>query len=92
VRRTERRLLRIGDELARLKNEEELAAGELNMHRHIDDDMRRDAAVSEAPADRADAYQSGKDVARFERVLTRINRRRARLEERRRRLLGRLGD
>ena len=92
MRRAERRLLRINDELARLNSEEELAAGELNMHRHIDDDTRRDAAVSEAPADRAEAYQSAKDVARFEKVIARIRRRRERLEARRRKLLGRLGD
>lgn len=85
-------MLQLNDELARLRKEEELAAGELEMHRHLDDDTRRDAAVSDSPADRADAYQSGKDVARFERVLERIRRHRARLEEKRQRLLDRLGE
>jgi hypothetical protein len=88
----ERRLLRLNDELERLAEEERLAAGELEMHRHLDDDARRDAAVSDSPVDRADAYQSGKEVARFERVLVRIRGRRAKLEMKRQRLTGLLGD
>ena len=88
----ERRLLRLNDELERLADEERLAAGELEMHRHLDDDARRDAAVSDSPVDRADAYQSGKEVARFERVLVRIRGRRAKLEMKRQRLTGLLGD
>jgi len=92
MKRVERRLLRLGDELERLAEEERLAVGELEMHRHLDDDARRDAAVSDSPVDRADAYQSGKEVARFERVLERIRRRRTKLEVKRQRLTGLLGD
>lgn len=89
--RTERRLARLTDELERLRREEELVAGELEMHRHIDDDARRDAAVHGTPGDRADAYQTEKDVRRFERALDGLRRKRERLEARRDRLLLRLG-
>ena len=90
MRRIERRILRINDELAGLRREEALVAGELEMHRHLDDDARRDAAVSDSPVDRADAYQSGKDVTRFLRLLSRIRKRREQIEGKRRRLLARL--
>ena len=89
---SERRVLRINDELVRLRREEQLTLGELEMHRHIDDDAVRDAAVTDSPEDRADARRTGQDVARFERVLERLRQRIANLEERRRRLLARLED
>ncbi len=92
MKRIERRLLRITDELAALSREEELVRGELEMHRHLDDDARRDAAVYETPVERANAYETRKDVDRFKRALAEIARRRERLEERRLRLLRRLGD
>lgn len=88
---TQRRLLRVNRELERLRREEELTAGELEMHRHIDDDAQRDAAVHGTPADRADAYRTERDVSRFRRALEDIRHRRRRLEARRDRLLDKLG-
>jgi hypothetical protein len=90
VKRVERRLLKIADELEALAQEEALVAGELEMHRHLDDDAQRDAAVHDTPGDRAEAYETRKDVARFRRTLERISERRARLEQEREALVRRL--
>ncbi len=90
--RLERKLFQLGDELARLAEEERLVAEELTYHRHLADDAARDAAVSGAPLDRREAGLVAADVARFERRLAELQRRRRSLEERRRELLRRLGD
>jgi hypothetical protein len=91
VKRVERRLLRINDALAALAREEALVAGELEMHRHLDDDAQRDAAVYDSPGHKAEAYESRKDVARFRRALEGIRGKRSRLERKRLELLQRLG-
>jgi hypothetical protein len=91
MRRDERRLLRISDELLRLRREEQLVAGELEMHRHLADDAARDAAVYEG-LERAEARDAMKDVAALERALATTRDAIANLEERRSRLLARLGD
>ena len=85
------RLFRLNEHLGRLAAEERQAAAELEVHRHLDDDARRDAAVSGSPIDREDARDTGADVARFERLVADLQRRRERLEAKRERLLGRLG-
>jgi chromosome segregation ATPase len=92
MRRTERRLFKLNEELARLRRELELTRGELGMHSHLLDDYRRDAAVTDAPADRADARASAKDVDRLRTALESVERRIARLETSRARLLASLGD
>jgi chromosome segregation ATPase len=92
MRRTERRLFKLNEELARLRREEELTRGELGMHSHLLDDFQRDAAVTDAPADRADARQSAKDVSRLQSALESVQRRIARAEEARAQLLSRLGE
>ena len=61
------------------------------MHRHLEDDARRDAAVSESPIDREDARDTAADVARFSGLVAELRRRRGRLEAKRDRLLTRLG-
>jgi len=38
-----RRLFRLNERLGRLAEDERLAAAELEVHRHLDDDARRDA-------------------------------------------------
>jgi hypothetical protein len=86
-----RRLFRLNERLARLAEEERRAAAELEVHRHLDDDARRDAAVSGSPIDREDARDTAADVARFERLVANLQRRRRRLEAKRDRLLARLG-
>jgi hypothetical protein len=91
MNRLHKRLFRIGDALSRLAEEERLVAAELEVNRHLDDDARRDAAVGGSPLDREDARETAADVARGERLLSELGRRRVRLEARRRRLLARLG-
>jgi hypothetical protein len=87
----ERRIFRINERLGRLTEDERLAAAELEVHRHLDDDARRDAAVSDSPIDREDARDTASDVARFERLLVSLQEKRRRLEAKRDRLLARLG-
>lgn len=92
MRGIEKKLLRLNGRIAELQREERLVEEELAFHRHIDDDAQRDAAVSGMPADVSEARATAADVARFERALRNLRRRRAELEERREGLLGRLGD
>ena len=91
MRRSERRLFRLNDELHRLQHDVELTAGELEMHRHLDDDARRDAAVSDSPLDRSEADQTARDVQRMETALRSLRRRITAIEHRRERLLAKLG-
>jgi hypothetical protein len=88
--RLHQRLFRLNERIARLADEERQAAAELEVHRHLDDDARRDAAVSESPIDREGARDTAADVARFERLLAGLQRQRGRLEAKRDRLLSRL--
>ena len=88
----ETRLFRINDALEALDREEQLVAEELRYHRHIDDDARRDAVVSDDWHDRSFARNTSADVARFEKALAEVKERRARLERKRAKLLKRLGD
>lgn len=78
--RLERKLLAVMDELDRLGREEEQVDAELSFHRLINDDVVRDAAVSELDADRREAGATSADVRRFERRLAEIAARRAKLE------------
>lgn len=90
MRRIERRLFGVNDEIAALEMDERLAEEELVIHRHLDDDTQRDAAVSGNPMDRADARETSGDVRRFELHLAQMRRRRAILEAKRDRLIKRL--
>ncbi len=90
MRRIERKLFQLGDEIETLLRAEELATEELIYHQHLNDDAQRDAAVSDHPIDRADARETGGDVARFEKHLDDLRRRRAKLEAKRQRYLKRL--
>ena len=90
MRWIERRLLRLSDEIERLRREEELTAGELGMHQHLADDAIRDAAVSDHPAERAEARQTRKDAARLESSLVDVRRKIDRLNAKRDQLLERL--
>ena len=86
-----RRLFRLNERLAHLAEDERRATAELEVHRHLDDDARRDAAVGGSPLDREDARDTASDVARFERLLAGLQEERHRLEAKRDRLLARLG-
>ncbi len=90
MRRIEKKLFALNDRLAGLRHERDQVEAELSMHRHINDDAQRDAAGGHA-ADRAEAHETAADVARFERHLRKLDAIEHRLEQRRRRLLGRLG-
>ncbi len=90
MRRIERRLFAINDEIAALLRDERLAEEELNFHRHLDDDTQRDAAVSGNPMDRADARQTAGDVKRFEIHLAQLRRKRSILEAKRDKLVKKL--
>jgi hypothetical protein len=65
--RREERIFRINDEIAALVRDEHHAHEELIVLGHLDDDARRDAAVSDSPIDAADARATTGDVARMER-------------------------
>jgi hypothetical protein len=89
MRRLERKMLRVLDEMGRVREEIRLTEEELNVHRHLDDDARRDAAVG-GPIEREDARITGADVARFEEVLSDLRSRLETLEAEHRRLAARL--
>ncbi len=91
MRRIERRLFQLNDEIAALRRDEELAREELIFHEHLNDDAQRDAIVSDSPIDRADARETGADVARFKRHIAKIEKTRLRLEAQRDRLIDKLG-
>jgi hypothetical protein len=83
--------MRINDELQQLRREEELAEGELGMHRHLADDAERDAAVTGSPGERTEARQAQKDVSRLQGALLAARTRREKLEAKRDRLLDQMG-
>lgn len=89
VKRIERRILAIADQITALDEQLRLTKEELIIHQHLDDDARRDAVVG-GPIEREDARITGSDVARFQAVANRLERQIARLEEKRARLLSRL--
>ncbi len=90
--RIEQRIFRLNDEIAALRAQESQVLDELTVLRHLDDDARRDAAVSDHPIDRADAQETAGDVARMESNLAGLRRNVDRLEAKRDQLLGSVGD
>ena len=90
MRRIERRLFHLNDEIAALQRDERLVEDELSVHRHLNDDTQRDAVVSEHPIDKSDARETASDVRRFELHLAQLRRRRATLETKRDRLVEKL--
>lgn len=91
MRRIEKRLFQLNDEIAAAVRVERLAEEELIFHQHLNDDAQRDAAVSGSPIDRADARETSGDVARFERHIVKLRKRRSKLETERDKLLKKLG-
>lgn len=90
MRRIEKKLFALNDQIAALARDEALAEEELIYHRHLHDDAARDAAVSDSPIDRADARETQGDVDRFERHIAKLRRSRLRLEAERDAYLKRL--
>lgn len=92
MKRIERKLFRLSDEIEALDRAEHLVLEELNYHLHLNDDAQRDAAVSDNPIDRADARETASDVSRFERHLDHLRSKRAKFQAKRARLIERIGD
>ena len=89
--RIERKIMRMNDELVNLAEQRRLLAEELVYHQHLDDDAQRDAALGDAE-DRALAYETNRDRLRFERLVREADESIERVEERRQRLLTKLGN
>ena len=90
MKRIERKLFRIGDELAAIDEAIRLAREELIFHDHLNDDAQRDAAVSDSPLDRSDARETAADVARMQDHIESLEITKRRLEIKRQKLLAKL--
>ena len=90
MKRIEKRIFSLGDEISALVESERLAREELTYHEHLDDDAQRDAAVSGSPLDRADARETALDVARARQVVEKLVAKRLKLEEKRAQLIAKL--
>lgn len=91
MRRIERKIMKVNDQLVALREELRLLTEELNYHQHLDDDAQRDAAFGDAE-DRALAYETKNDRLRFERLVHETQARIDKTEIRRARFLTDLGD
>jgi len=87
MRRLEKKLLKVLDELESLTTQRHLVEAELEAHRHIDDDAQRDAAMG---IDRLEALSTRSEVARFNRLLHDIVTRQGHLEATKAQLIARL--
>ncbi len=90
MKRLEKKLFRVIDDIRALDEEERLLAAELAEHERLHHDARLDAVDGTAD-DRAAFAEIEPDLARFQRALDDVRRRRAALEERRTTLLAKLG-
>ena len=72
MRRKERRVLALTDEIARLHNTLDQVHAELNVLQHLQDDALRDAAVG-GPIEREDARESSRDVTRFRKLVAELS-------------------
>lgn len=89
MRRVEKKLFRIADEIRSLQVEEDRLAAELEEHRTRHHDARLDAIDGHAD-DRAHFREIETDLVRFEKAVAKLRDRRASLEEERVRLLAKL--
>ncbi len=85
--RREERIFRLNDEIRALMHSEDLAAEELIMLEHLDDDAQRDLATYDQPMDRADAKETSGDVERMQQHVEDLRSEREKLESKRDRLL-----
>ncbi|HLE39052.1 MAG TPA: hypothetical protein VJA44_05295 [Acidimicrobiia bacterium] len=90
MRRLEKRLFAVTDEIARLREVVRQTEEELGVHQHLEDDAVRDAAVG-GPIEREDARDTSRDVARFRGLVADLSARIDRLNTKRAKLLERLG-
>ncbi len=89
MRRLERKLFAITDEIALLQETLRQVDAELDVLEHLQDDAVRDAAVG-GPIEREDARETTRDVERFRRLVDDLRIRIARLDADRTELLDRL--
>jgi hypothetical protein len=89
MRRLERKLFALSDEIAGLQETLRQVTAELQVLEHLQDDAIRDAAIG-GPIDREDARETTRDVERFRRLAADLRRRVARFEANRTDLLTRL--
>ena len=90
--RREERIFRLNEEIRDLMRDEDLAAEELIMLQHLDDDAQRDVATYDQPMDRADANETSGDVARMESHIAGLKSDREKLERKRDHLLQKLSS
>jgi hypothetical protein len=91
MKRVHRRIFRLNEQIAQVEEEARQVQAELEMHRSIDEDAQRDAAVGNY-IDREEAGLTASDVRSFERILSMIEERLERLVRKRDRLLARLPE
>ncbi len=91
LKRIHKRLFRINEKIASLEAESRQVEAELEYHRSINDDAQRDAAVGNY-IDREEAGLTAADVRRFEKTLSILDLKRARLLDKRSQLLARLPE
>lgn len=89
LKRVHRRLFRLNEKIASLQKEAKQVAAELDYHRSINDDAQEDAAIGNY-IDREEAGLTAADVRRFEKTLTHLEERTAKLVAKRDRLLNTL--
>ena len=91
VKRLHKRLFRLNEKITQIDAEARQVEAELEYHRSINEDAQRDAAVGNY-IDREGAGLTAADVRRFEKTLTALNQRKARLVDKRSQLLAKLPD
>lgn len=91
VKRIHRRLFRLNEKIADLQKEAEQVAAELDYHRAINDDAQEDAAFGNY-IDREEAGLTAADVRRFEKTLSHLEAKTAKLIEKRDHLLTKLSS
>lgn len=91
MKRIHKRLFRINEKIAALEAESRQVGAELEYHRSINDDAQRDAAIGNY-IDREEAGLTAADVRRFEKTLSSLDQKRARLIDKRSQLLARLPE
>jgi hypothetical protein len=91
LKRIHRRIFRLNDQIDSLDREISLVEAELGHHRSINDDAQRDASVGNY-IDREEAGLTSGDVRRFQKTMTDLRARRAKLADKRDLLLPRRPD
>ncbi len=90
MKRVEKKLFALGDRLNALESERANVSAELAELREIAVESESDAMYYDEAIDRVDARLTAGDVARFERLLAKLDKERADLEHRRSQLLDKL--